>query len=436
MKKALSKIHPKGWLLMLLISLFCGCDRVFNQQDDGKKDLLSDYFSEEISVKSPMPSKQINHISLSQSQKKLVRGYNDFAFDLLDSLYASKGGKSSFVFSPFSVYMDLAMVANATNGEAREELYNAFRLEEDDSKLNSFCNTLLEELPAVDLSSSMKIANAIIVDKFYPVRESFKRKMEEVFYGVVESLPFEKWDLVTARINKWVNECTEGLIPTMLDAYEVGSIAYLLNALYFKAEMAYPFDSKLTIDRHFHLPEAEVPISFMEGQFELSYETNDVFSAISLPLGNGKFRMSIFLPHEEHNVVDVIPQMRECVYYDPGKQLVFVGLPKFKTESSFDLQSVLKQLGISAIFGPCDFQPMLLETVVPIRVSSVLHKATISVNESGIEAAGATSVGTSGISPAEQDRPVYRFIADRPFVYIIQEQSSGMVLFTGVFNGN
>ncbi len=417
--------------LIAIFSLFCGCE-VLNQSED-KDTMLSDCFSEEISVRSPMASKQINTISLSQNQKNLVRGYSDFAFDLLDSLYVSEDKKSSFVISPLSIYMDLAMAANGTSGKARDEILKAFKLDEGVSQLNSFCRTIIEGLPAVDLSSTVKMANAIIVDSYYPVQESFQKEMEDVFYGVAESLPFKEWDRVTSRINNWVNDCTEGLIPTMLDRYDEASFAYLLNAMYFKADMVYPFDPKSTVDRTFHSSEGDFSIPFMAGEFEIRYESNEVYSAISLPLGNSKFCLSVYLPQAERDIAEVIPRIKESSGFSSDTKDVIVVMPKFKTRSAMDVKPALKKMGVSYIFGPCDFQNML-EYSLPLMIGSVLHKATISVNEKGIEAAAATNSSIWGSSTLD-DRTTYYFTADHPFVYLIQERTSGVVLFSGVFTG-
>ena len=416
--------------LSAITILISGCNAPLSQTDE-EENLLAEYFGEEISVKSPMPTKQINQIALSSTQHSYVKGSNKFAFGLLESLYASDE-KTSMVFSPLSIYLDLAMVANGTDGKAREEILDAFG-QDDISQLNSFCNTVMEGLPAVDLSSSVKLANAIISDKSYPIRKTFKKEMGDVFYGVVESLPFEKWDLVTDRINSWVSDCTEGLIPTILDEYQDETMAYLLNALYFKSDLVYPFDQKQTVQRSFHTPESAVSINFMSGQFEIPYESTDAFSSISLPLGKEKFCMTVFLPQGGYACNDVISKIKEGTGIRSSMESVIVSLPKFKTESSFECQSVLNQLGISTLFGPCDFEHML-ENSLPMRISSVLHKATVSLDENGVEASAATVSGVMATS-SNDNRPVYTFVADHPFVYLIQEKTSGVVLFSGVFTG-
>jgi len=416
--------------LIVLMSLFCGCEVL--DQSENKETMQSDYFSEEISVKRPMASKEINAIPLSQNQKSLAKGYNEFAMDLLDSFYVSEDKNSSFVISPLSIYMDLAMAANGTSGKAREEILKAFKLDEEISQLNTFCQTVIEGLPAVDLSTTVRMANALIVDSYYPVKKSFQKEMEDVFYGVAESLPFKEWDLVTSRINNWVNDCTEGLIPTILDRYEEAPFAYLLNATYFKADMVYPFDPELTADRDFHSPEGDISIPFMAGDFEIRYESNEVYSAISLPLGNSKFCLSVYLPQAERDIAEVITRMKESSGFSSETKDVVVVMPKFETRSSLEALPVLKKMGISYIFDPCDFQNML-EYSLPLMIGSVQHKASICVNEKGVVAAAVTSSGIWGSSTL--DRPTYYFTADHPFVYLIQERSSDVVLFSGVFTG-
>lgn len=203
--------------------------------------------------------------------------------------------------------------------------------------------------------------------------------------------------------------------------------------MYFKADMVYPFDPKSTVDRTFHSSEGDFSIPFMAGEFEIRYESNEVYSAISLPLGNSKFCLSVYLPQAERDIAEVIPRIKESSGFSSDTKDVIVVMPKFKTRSAMDVKPALKKMGVSYIFGPCDFQNML-EYSLPLMIGSVLHKATISVNEKGIEAAAATNSSIWGSSTLD-DRTTYYFTADHPFVYLIQEKTSGVVLFSGVFTG-
>ena len=134
---------------------------------------------------------------------------------------------------------------------------------------------------------------------------------------------------------------------------------------------------------------------------------------------------------------DVIAQLKDRTEWGHwGKTCdVNVRIPKFKTESSFRLIPSLEEIGISQVFQICPFDNMLQSTL-PFRVGTVLHKATLSLDENGIEAAAATAIGIDAIAPPSYTQKEYiEFTADRPFLYLVQERTTGIILFAGIFNG-
>ena len=148
--------------------------------------------------------------------------------------------------------------------------------------------------------------------------------------------------------------------------------------------------------------------------------------------------MSILLPNDKGNLSSVFNTLKTD-YSEYSKDFplksVKVTVPKIKTSSSFGLIPILKELGINSIFNPCDFSAML-KTPVPLLISSVLHDAVFSFDENGVEAAAVTAMGASGTSSGQEpDLEEKTFFADRPFVYLVREKSSGVILFAGVFCG-
>ena len=252
------EITMKKIMLFVALAMLAGCNKV-ETVTTGDENV----FSSEITVKSPVPERQIDRIALSGSQKALVSGSNVFSLRLLDNLRTED---RSMVFSPLSIALDLAMVANGTSGTARQEILDALGYDgEDITVYNDYCKRLIDGLPAVDLSSRISIANAILADSSYPVKDSFKSAMADNYYSLVESLPFTNWSQVRSRINKWVSDCTEGLIPEMLNESTSASVSILLNALYLKAGLSFPFgDSFSSV---FHSGKKDVTLPFMGGAF-------------------------------------------------------------------------------------------------------------------------------------------------------------------------
>ena len=421
--------------LTLILSgggLMLGCSRIDTVEDSDS------WFKEEIMVKCPVPEKKIERVELTKEEQGLVVEENNFALHLLSLLNVSNKD-AGFVFSPLSLSLDLAMAANGTTGDAGKEVLGVLGFNNDDfSQYNAYCKKVMEGLPAVDLGTRVKIANAVIVDAAYPVKDAFKSMIAHDYYGVVESLPFQKWDFVRKRVNGWVSDCTEGLIPEILGDREEGNAAYLLNALYLKAKLSQPFNKEQSYHATFHAPTEDKSIVFMTDFFQVPFESNNYYSSICLPLGNQKFGLRLYLPNEGVSLDDLLTQLQKEKVGVRHSEPYFntnVVIPRINTSSEFtNMVPALKNLGISGIFNPCFFEEML-EIDVPMVISDVLHVAKFSLDESGIECAAATSIGVAGIAPPNLNTEYREFVADRPFVYLVQEQTSGTVLFAGIYKG-
>lgn len=155
---------------------------------------------------------------------------------------------------------------------------------------------------------------------------------------------------------------------------------------------------------------------------------------VSLPYGNGAFQMSVILPPEDMPFAEAVGSMddRRWNVLNNGLTTCNVNLkmPEFKFEYSSDMGEVLKALGMTDAFsGSADFSGI---SDAPLCIGSVIQKAFIEVNTKGTEAAAVTVV-TMMLSAAEplQEPKNVDFIADRPFLFVISEQSTGTILFIG-----
>src|SRR5262249_8037387 len=104
---------------------------------------------------------------------------------------------------------------------------------------------------------------------------------------------------------------------------------------------------------------------------------------------------------------------------------VHVSLPKFECTSAFRLDQVLKDLGMPRAFqaGLADFSGM--NGNKKLFIQAAVHKAFVTVNEVGTEAAAATAV-VEGVKSDPSS-----FQADHPFLFLVRDNRSGSVLFLG-----
>ena len=430
----------------LLVGCLSSCDK-----------LGINFVKDPIKVSSPQPSEQLTKVSLTAEEAALVNSGNALTFNLLPLL---QQGEQSFVFSPLSLQYALGMTANGASGETLEEIVKALGFGTDIDALNSLCNKLLNELPALDLNVKLKLADAILVNDRYPLMPSFKEKVESTYYAAVENMSFDEPATVAARINDWASRNTNGLIDKMLDPGDISSdaIAFLMNALYFKAPWVTEGDDPLfleegTSNETFYpggCTVFEVPTMHASRWFK--YVDKGDFRVLEIPYANGKFAMYIILPEGEYigDQPENVPAMYTFaslmkdfpsldwkeIRSGMKSRKVILSLPKFETSSSYRLNDALGKLGMQRAFTPAaQFDRMFASTAVHAFIDFVIQKARISVTEWGTEAAAVTVVGMKDAAAFDPDPPV-EFVCDHPFAYLIAERSTGAILFAGAYGGN
>jgi serpin B len=240
----------------------------------------------------------------------------------------------------------------------------------------------------------------------------------------------------------WVDKVTSGLIKEILPAGSVNSDTKLVlgNALYFKGAWTERFDASRTTDEKFYLlGSSSVKAPFMSSTNRQYISSFDNFKVLKLPYQPGgdkrKFSMYILLPEAQDGLWNLVtkltsePEFLEK-HIPTGKVPVrHFKLPKFKISFGFEASNFLKGFGVQLPFSAeADLSEMVDS---PLCVSSIFHKSFVEVNEEGTEAAAASVVVTMCKSlpvdlPMEVD-----FVADHPFLFLIREDVSGVVLFIG-----
>jgi serpin B len=251
---------------------------------------------------------------------------------------------------------------------------------------------------------------------------------------------------VAGQVNSWVEKLTSGLIKEILPEGSVdGSTRLVLaNALYFKGAWAEEFDTYMTTDREFHLLDgSSVQAPFMSSTDEQYISSHDDLKVLKLPYRRGgdprQFSMYILLP-DAH---DGLWSLAEKVSSEPGflekhipTEQVAVGqfkVPKFKISFGFEASNLLKGLGLHLPFSAeADLSEMVdSPTGQSLCVSSVFHRAFVEVNEAGTEAAASTAVKVMLMCLRIDSREKMDFVADHPFLFMIREDLTGVVLFVG-----
>ena len=208
-------------------------------------------------------------------------------------------------------------------------------------------------------------------------------------------------------------------------------VMYLINCIYFKGQWSEQFDPKMTNNGTFKAFDGkEQSVRMMRRTGEIEYKKGNNYKVVRLPYGDGKISMYCVLPDAGININDFTKSMNIDKWNDIRKNIskvddVMLQIPKFRLEYGVkNLNESLKSLGMGEAFSNgADFSGI----EEGIWISRVLHKAVIDVDEAGSEAAASTSVGMTLSMPVN---PI-TFIANRPFMFIIADDTTGTILFMG-----
>ena len=395
-------------------------------------------------------------ILLTEAQMQFANDNNKFTLNFLKTVNEVDQSGKSFIYSPLSITYVLGMVNDAATGETEKELEQTLGFHEGGIQaVNDYCKKLIDGLPKVDEKVTLNIANAIFVNKDYTLKTQFQQDMKTYYDAMAESLDFSSPQTLE-HINGWCKEKTNDMIPTILDEVDPSMVSYLLNAIYFKADWASKFDKKNTKEEAFTTENGKTNIPLMHQNVLIQYVKNGLYSAVKIPYGNGMWNMTVLLPEKGKTTDDIIDElarngfasvdehglcttMQEFVF---SPHEVDLKLPRFETESDTDeldidngLIGLMQKMGINRAFidGLAEI-PNLCE--VPVYIDMMRQKAKIKVNEEGSEAAAVTVAGVNfKASSGPIEYPKATFHANRPFVYVISEASSGVILFVGKYTG-
>lgn len=397
-----------------------------------------------ITISSPSPTEQITKVTLSDMQSDYVEAGNTMSFKFLKEIYCGE----NLICSPLSLQYAIAMAANGASGETLQEIIDFLGYgEEGIDALNEYSKTLLEQLPAVDLDVTLKVTDALLVNDDFPLLPSFKKTVEESFYAAVDNMDFSDPQQIAARINEWAKRNTNGFIDKVIEPSEIsaGAVAYIMNALYFKAKWAGDeyspmFREEGTKSENFTLNDGKtIKAAMMRNTRYHEYAEMDGYKVLVLPYANRKFNMYILLP-DENNIEGLIEKLQTSSWTDILANLkqdaeVHVKLPKFNIENKHNLNDAFNGLGVRKAFEPAsaEFNGMFTpKDDYYYWISKVIQKSRISVSEWGTEAGSVTIIDMEGATDAGPGPKEVYFYADHPFVFIIGEETSGTILFEGV----
>jgi serine protease inhibitor len=370
-------------------------------------------------------------VSLSAADREIVKNDNRFGLELFSGLSDDKDTGNIFV-SPLNVSMLLSMAFNGARGGTGTAMAQVLSHGEmDRAGMNAFYSKLIPALTTADGSVQFKLANSIWSAPGFDAETDFIES-NRAFDAETRSIDFTAAANVTT-LNQWASEKTNGLIPTAVDPpLDPSLVMLLINALYFKGTWTTPFNSASTHDEAFHLANGtDKTCRMMSATHSFRHFHDATARGLELPYGDSLFTMVLLQPVDSsasgmsgliHGLeAGAMAGWDGLFQVDEG----FISVPKFKLEYGKSLVPVLRAMGMGAAFDDtADFTG--IHHAGGVKLSEVMHKTFVSVDEKGTEAAAVTHGGFTGTAaPGE----IANF--NRPFVVVIREKTSGTLIFLG-----
>ena len=385
-----------------------------------------------------MPSTE--PLSPSEAQR-VAKTSNAFGFDLYGKLSKMPG---NLAISPASITAALAMTWGGAKAETEKQMKKVLRVDAERDAVVASWGRLSQALQEPSRPLKLKMANRLFGEKTFKFEQPFLDKTRAAFGAPLEPVDFKTAaEAQRHRINGWVEDQTERRIRNLLPPASIQSDTrmVLVNAIYFLADWQVPFEKEFTYPAPFTSgagTKKDVPT--MHNATALRMARPDGVRVLELPYQGAGTAMLVVLPDKTDGLgaVERTLDAKKLESWTSalGKpQRVNVSLPSFKVEpqDSLALSGALKALGMPAAFDAekADFTAIGVPPDPRNRlyISEVFHKAFVKVDEKGTEAAAATAVDMAegaGMPPKAVD-----FNADHPFLFLIVDKPSGLVLFMG-----
>uniref|UniRef100_T1KFY0 Serpin domain-containing protein n=1 Tax=Tetranychus urticae TaxID=32264 RepID=T1KFY0_TETUR len=407
---------------------------------------------------------------------KLSQSSIDFGLNFLKQNSSSQCDSTNVILSPLSVIIAYCMALDGAAGETEQQIKKVFNLDkingqsEDISGLikqvmnNRFFRLPTQEsirdsrsvfsltdfgsyrIPATSRSSQepiLKFGNLLMANKDYKFQEAYVQSLKTNYFADAFNEDYKEGQKIVEKVNLWVSKNTKNKITSILDEPPSPvDVLFLVNTIYFEGKWLEPFPQHRTRDDIFNNSDGtKIKTKMMTLKFQdFNYvdRLDKQLKIVELPYV-GNISMILILPTEDNNLKKVIDNLDSTELSSLMESMSMTNLdtltiPKFKLEDKHELHNILPRMGMTRPFEMNAEFPRIIEEPRPLYITKSIQKAVIEVFEKGTIASAATVVGPMRTMASAPQRPLIEFIADRPFMFFIRDNKSGVNLFMGQLN--
>uniref|UniRef100_G1PJ51 Serpin B12 n=1 Tax=Myotis lucifugus TaxID=59463 RepID=G1PJ51_MYOLU len=397
----------------------------------------------------------------------LIAANSKFSFDLFKEISKNDGAKNIF-FCPLSLSAALGMVRLGARSDSAHQIDRVLHFDEvsqektkapdpclkykeqkvesskdENELLSCYFGQLLSKLDRIKSDYTLSIANRLYGEQEFPICPEYLDDVIQFYHTTIESVDFRKdTEKSRQKINFWVESQSQGKIKELFskNAINNGTVLVLVNAVYFKAKWEKYFEVKNTVDVPFSLSENEkktVKMMNQKGMFKMGFIEEVNAQILEMPYIKGKLSMFVLLPSCSADNLKGLQELERNITYEKivawsssenmSEKRVAVSFPQFTLEDSYELNSILQDMGITDIFDEKKADLTGISLHPSLYLSKVVHKTFVEVDENGTQAVGASgAVGSVMSAPSWET-----FNADHPFLFFIRHNINQTIFFYG-----
>ncbi|XP_039479694.1 serine protease inhibitor 27A [Drosophila santomea] len=365
--------------------------------------------------------------------------HDPFSWHLLKTVLQNETAEKNVIISPFSVKLVLALLAEAAGAgtQTQVELANTQTDIRSQNNVREFYRKTLNSFKKENqLHETLSVRTKLFTDSFIETQQKFTATLKHFYDSEVEALDFTNPEAAADAINAWAANITQGRLQQLVAPDNVrSSVMLLTNLIYFNGLWRRQFAT--TFQGAFFRNMDQSRVEFMEQTDYFYYTTSEKLKAQILRLPyKGKNSLFVLLPYALNGIHDLVKNLEndelKSAQWAMEEVKVKVTLPKFHFDYQQNLKETLRSLGVREIFEDSASLPGLTrgaDVAGKVKVSNILQKAGINVNEKGTEAYAATVVEIE--NKFGGSTTIEEFNVNRPFVFFIEEESTGNILFAG-----
>jgi len=377
-------------------------------------------------------------VSTPEGVKQVVNANNQFAIDLYQRINKqAKQAENNVFFSPYSLSTAMAMLYAAAEGETKQQIQKTFHYPAP-AILNPNSAALYNQFNKPNPNYDLSTVNDLWMRQGLSPNQTYLDTVKRYYGGQVTNLDFaSRPELSRQTINNTIANHTKQMISELLPSGSISrsTATVLTNAVYFKSEWAQPLALRNWEQPFYNLDGTTTDVNLMYGINHFDYMEDEKVQVVELPYKDDDLSMLIVLPKSKEPVAiqKLVANLSTTQINQWTEQLenrkVFLIIPKFKLQESYQMESLLTKMGMPIAFGSrADFS--LFNDEQSLAVDSIIHKAVVEVDEKGTVAAAATSIVIKPISASYNAE----FTADHPFIFMIKDNKTDAILFLGQVN--